>query len=771
MNMSTLELYDTGQRIQKLNCYCINESKSHQSSAGPFEVIVAPQRRKQIQKYTLSGERFGHVKDYSIPEPAHAMARDGNSVCVALSGQDGKYVIINIHEGNMFDILSYEPGSTPFVRRMGKGEFLVNAGSFGITTTISGISNRPPVEWGSEFPPKAATYVFPYIVAWSQEAEVIRVFNLIHQKCVQEIPFNNGRYMSELSGKLYAARDKSIYLLSAMPLKEQVNDLLERELVEEAVLLAETVGALEASKNPSAAVEYMNAVKLKAAFIYLATGSFSQAETLLHESGCDPREVIVLFEGLLPQSSTFQPVASHLHSLPSIQAIAEASEGGVVLREAKKFLIRYLKEVRTTQLALGRREDIDTSLVKLLAEDHSASLVPYITNHDLHLSFDETKQALEDYKCYHALALLYYYSNQTNEALGIWTRIYDKQLSDSQFPGFSYIIEFLSKCGIIEVVLQYAKWALDRNQEVGVKIFTERLEGEKSKQLEPPFLLEYLKPYPDATLLYLEYLVNDRNSTEESFHTQLASSYLRQLLGLREETSAPDRELKRARVKLQGFLESSTRYNPACLLSEVVDTDMYRECSVLYGRMEEHEKALSLLVHKLRDYPMAQEYCEEYSKGKGRVYRQNLYQTLLRVYLQPQDRSDQKILITPALSLLNAHGAQFDAAQVLELLPHDWPVTTVKAFLLRSIRGSMDTHRTGKIEYNLSRGENLRVREQYISLQGDPIVITDNTRCPVCNLPFSDAAFVRYPNGVITHLKCGRNKTICPVTGTWFGKV
>ena len=26
------------------------------------------------------------------------------------------------------------------------------------------------------------------------------------------------------------------------------------------------------------------------------------------------------------------------------------------LREAKKFLIRYLKDVRTTQLALGRRE-------------------------------------------------------------------------------------------------------------------------------------------------------------------------------------------------------------------------------------------------------------------------------------------------------------------------------------------------------------------------------------------------------------------------------
>ena len=42
-------------------------------------------------------------------------------------------------------------------------------------------------------------------------------------------------------------------------------------------------------------VQYMNAVKLKAAFIYLATGSFSQAETLLHESGCDPREVHPVF--------------------------------------------------------------------------------------------------------------------------------------------------------------------------------------------------------------------------------------------------------------------------------------------------------------------------------------------------------------------------------------------------------------------------------------------------------------------------------------------
>ena len=43
-------------------------------------------------------------------------------------------------------------------------------------------------------------------------------------------------------------------------------------------------------------------------------------------------------------------------------------------------------------------QDINTSLVKLLAEDHSPSLVPYITNHDLHLFF---KEALEEHKVYY----------------------------------------------------------------------------------------------------------------------------------------------------------------------------------------------------------------------------------------------------------------------------------------------------------------------------------------------------------------------------------
>ena len=52
---------------------------------------MAPQRRKQIQQYILSGERLIHVKDYSIPEPAFTMV----SVWFVLS-----YSELYIHSSN-----------------------------------------------------------------------------------------------------------------------------------------------------------------------------------------------------------------------------------------------------------------------------------------------------------------------------------------------------------------------------------------------------------------------------------------------------------------------------------------------------------------------------------------------------------------------------------------------------------------------------------------------------------------------------------------------
>ena len=70
----------------------------------------------------------------------------------------------------------------------------------------------------------------------------------------------------------------------------------------------------------------------------------------------------------------------------------------------------------------------------------------------------------------------------------------------------------------------------------------------------------------------------------ESLHTKLASYYIDEVLKLLEDGSMKEK-LKPARARLLSFLESSHCYRAPVLLSRVHDTELYRECALLYGRV------------------------------------------------------------------------------------------------------------------------------------------------------------------------------------------
>lgn len=57
--------------------------------------------------------------------------------------------------------------------------------------------------------------------------------------------------------------------------------------------------------------------------------------------------------------------------------------------------------------------------------------------------------------------------------------------------------------------------------------------------------------------------------------------------------------------------------------------------SWLFSQLEEHDKALRILVHKLKDYGAAENYCMVNSNGKDSVVRKRLFHALLNVYLDP----------------------------------------------------------------------------------------------------------------------------------------
>lgn len=145
--------------------------------------------------------------------------------------------------------------------------------------------------------------------------------------------------------------------------------------------------------------------------------------------------------------------------------------------------------------------------------------------------------------------------------------------------------------------------------------------------------------------------------------------------------------------------------NGFCPAEKVQGASLPMECAILHGKLEEHEKALRILVHELRDIPAAKDYCLWRSEGRDPAYRQHLFHTLLTLYLSPSPSAPE--LAMAAVDLLNHHAAEFDAAQVLPLLPGSWSVQLLCPFLTGAMRDSVHTRRTAQVALGLAKSENL----------------------------------------------------------------
>ena len=89
-------------------------------------------------------------------------------------------------------------------------------------------------------------------------------------------------------------------------------------------------------------------------------------------------------------------------------------------------------------------------------------------------------------------------------------------------------------------VWRFADFVLDRDQEVGVRIFM-RPPAPTATSGEPRAddvewdekVLNLVQRYPEAHVAYLEHVVLENDSAVEKFHTQLASTYLDRMLVLK----------------------------------------------------------------------------------------------------------------------------------------------------------------------------------------------------------------------------------------------
>lgn len=137
------------------------------------------------------------------------------------------------------------------------------------------------------------------------------------------------------------------------------------------------------------------------------------------------------------------------------------------------------------------------------------------------------------------------------------------------------------------------------------------------------------------------------------------------------------------------------------------------ERATLHGKLEEYDKALQILVHKLRDFRSAEAFCMWAASGRDPSYQERLFHQLLGVYLTGNETAEggggSGDLKMAAVDLLNRHGEVFDAVRVLQLLPEEWSLQLLRPFLARAVRASMHASRTSQIALGLSRSEHLQM--------------------------------------------------------------
>ncbi|CAG2062050.1 unnamed protein product [Timema podura] len=276
-------------------------------------------------------------------------------------------------------------------------------------------------------------------------------------------------------------------------------------------------------------------------------------------------------------------------------------------------------------------QEVDTALIKLFAEKNMPELETFITTSEITCDVKDCYSWLEKYSCYHASALLHRHAQEHDKALELWTKIIKGEYKDDSFRGLTFFIECLANLQDHELVWRYAEFVLSQNEELGVVIFTLRSDEDQKSQFKPDDIVDFLQNFPKAVIIYLEYLVLDKKCHVEKFHTHLGILYVENIIKLKK--LGQSEELYKMRQRLQNLLQLSNLYRAQMLLGKMHDAELHKETAIVYGKLEEHDKALDILVHQLKDFKAAEKYCVDNAEGKDVKYKHKLFYTLLSVYL------------------------------------------------------------------------------------------------------------------------------------------
>ena len=538
------------------------------------------------------------------------------------------------------------------------------------------------------------------------------------------------------------------------------------------------------------------------------------------------------------------------------------------LNKLTDFLISFLEDLRSNEgERCVFKCEIDTALIKLYAKDQPTKLITFLNGGgggwtDLAADYDDCSAFLTQCKRQHALGLLNLRLGKENQAFHTWAELLNSN-NDEHFPGLEFFVSRLMHSSE-ELVWRYADTALRKDQILSVKLFT-KLTSIKDNDTEASEtrdqIISFLKPqYSTTYILFLEHLVLESKLQEEKYHTLLALAYLDEIRRIstagdtkeafeaeteskskfytkdntecdiksnsqfytednKETSDEPkskfyvasddnnkEQSIAYLRKKFRNLIVSSSLINASFVLTilEKDFKDFHQERAFLLGRLGDHVKALKILVHDLKDFLAAEDYCDKImessdtpnvsietsnvnkscqiklhsktntSKSTPRTGESNnknsrLLNDLLEVYLDQELSKEQQMELSgPALDLLHRRANEMDPMEVLRILPDHWSIAALLPAINSMVRSKIHDRRMNSVKKHLAEAEHLNLQCEEIQLVENPIFVHENSYCMVCKKSFRCPKVSRYPNGVVLHPECVKDSSICPITGQIF---
>ncbi|XP_050371906.1 vacuolar sorting protein 39 [Argentina anserina] len=246
-----------------------------------------------------------------------------------------------------------------------------------------------------------------------------------------------------------------------------------------------------------------------------------------------------------------------------------------------------------------------------------------------------------------ALLELYKCNSMHHEALKLLHQLVEESKSNQVQPEViqkikpEAIVEYLKPlCGTDPMlVLEYSMLVLESCPTQTIELF---LNGNIPADLVNSYLKQHA---PNMQARYLELmLAMDENGISGNLQNEMVNIYLSEVLDWYAELSAQhkweEQTYSLTRKKLLSVLESISGYSPEALLKRLPADALYEEHAVLLGKMNQHELALSIYVHKLHLPEMALSYCDRVydslAHQPSSKSSANIYLTLLQIYLNPK---------------------------------------------------------------------------------------------------------------------------------------